>query len=139
MDWPTLLALGQLLIGGGLGTAVLIHLREAPKARAAVRQITIAADAEQWATLNQEIGRLCARLEKVEKENEGLRDRIDKQRGRERSLEHENEQLRQHVDQLETRLSALEALFKSLPLSPEMEAELARLDETAPRKRRVAK
>lgn len=136
MSWQVALAIGQLLIGGGIAAAVLMHMREMPKARAAARQITIAADADQWANLNQEIGRLSARLEKVEKENEDLREKIDRQRGRERALEHENGQLRQHVDRLETRLAALENLFKSLPLTPEMEAALAKLDEASPRKRK---
>jgi predicted RNase H-like nuclease (RuvC/YqgF family) len=139
MDWPTILALGQLVIGGGLGAAVLMHLREAPKSRADARKVTIAADAELWANLNQEIGRLSMRLEKVEKENEALRDRVERQRGRERTLEQENDTLRQHVDRLETRLAALEGLFKSLPLTPEMEAALSKLDEAGPRKRRVAR
>lgn len=137
MDWAVIQSIGQLLIGGGVIAAFLLHLREGPKALAEARRVTVETGAAQWASLQKEIGRLEGRLEKVEKENEELRERIDRQRGRERTLEHENGVLRAQVEALETRLAALESLFKAHPLSAEMKAALARLDETSPRKRVV--
>ncbi len=87
------------------------------------------------------------RLARIESENEALRERVDRQRGRERGLEEENEDLRKEaiamretIALLETRLSALENMFKTLPLSPEMQEAIDNLDKIAParRKRRAA-
>lgn len=135
MDWRSV---AEIVIAGGLLTAILLHWREWPKSRAETRKLSEETETSEWGRFQREIGRLEERLTRVEKENEELRERLDRQRGRERTLEHENEQLRQHVDRLEMRLAALEALFKSQPLTPEMEEALARLDTATPR-RRIAK
>lgn len=134
----TLFQIAQLVIGGGLIAAILLHLREWPKARREAQRLRAETENTDWARFQKEIGRLEERLSRVEKENEDLRERLDRQRGRERSLEHENELLRNQVASLEKRLSAIEHLFKTQPLTPEMEAAIARLDPVETPRRRAA-
>ena len=88
--------------------------------------------------LQKQVADQDIRIERIEKENESLRNRLDKQGKRERSLEDENEELRKDVKALENRLHALEELVKSLPQSPELQAEIKRLDRIAPRRARKA-
>lgn len=64
-----------------------------------------------------------------------LTKRVDGQREREITLEDENDDLRGQVKALEKRLDELEALFKRLPIPPELQAEIERIDQTAPRRR----
>tara|TARA_B100000678_G_C18109983_1_gene462344 strand:- start:218 stop:631 length:414 start_codon:yes stop_codon:yes gene_type:complete len=135
MDWSIAIGIGQLLIGGGLVAAILLHWRELPKSRAQARKIE--AEAEHIDStvidatvqrLGAEVERMAKRLTALEKENEALRERIDRQGSRERKLQQENDQLRDQVVALETRLAALENLFRTQPLTAEMQEALEKLE-----------
>gem|GEM_PF-4148020 len=89
--------------------------------------------------LQRQVAAQDVRLARVEDENKDLRERLDRQRGRETGLEDENRDLREQLKAVETRLDALEAIFKKLPIPPEMQAQIDQLDETAPRRRRRTK
>lgn len=128
MDWVTISTIAQVVIGGGLIAAILLHKREYPKAKAEAEKIAAEVEDVSWARFQKEIGRLEERLSRVERENEDLRERLDRQRGRERTLEQENTDLRAQVRQLEARLAALESLFRTHPLTPEMQAAIDALE-----------
>jgi septal ring factor EnvC (AmiA/AmiB activator) len=85
--------------------------------------------------LQKQVADQDVRIERIEKENAELRRRIDGQRERERTLEDENEELRKDIKDLETRLHALEELVKGLPETPELQAQIERLDKMAPKRR----
>lgn len=85
--------------------------------------------------LQKQVAAQDLRIDRIEEENKELRKRIEGQRDREVGLEDENKELREQVKALEHRLDALEALFKTMPVSPELQAQIDRIDTTAPRRR----
>lgn len=137
IDWLYLLRIVEIVLAGGVLTALLMHWREYPKARAAAKKLSEETEGAEWGRFQREIGRLEGRLTKVEAENDALRERLDRQRGERTTLEHENEALRHDIKHLETRLAALENLFRTIPLTAEMQAQLDSLDQLAPRKRKA--
>ena len=85
--------------------------------------------------LQKQVAAQDIRIDRIEEENKELRKRIEGQRDREVGLEDENKDLREQVKALENRLDALEALFKTLPIPPELQAEIERIDKATPRRR----
>lgn len=101
-----------------------------PKIRSEARKSNAEASSIEWHTLKNEIDRLQQRLSEQEQKIATL-ERADHERAdRERELERENRALKMKVGRLESRIRAMENIFKVGPISPEMQAQLDELDRT---------
>lgn len=125
-----------LALGGGLVGVVLMHLREGPKAQAAARKTEVETDGLVIASLSQRLGQVEERLAQaetklhaVETENEALREDALKSRNREANLEQVVRSQKAHIGRLEKRVAGLERIFKLHPVTPEMQAEIDRLNQ----------
>lgn len=78
------------------------------------------------------VTRLYKHIDRIDGELEEMRKRFDKlakdSAAEKQTLERENKALRSKVARLETRVTGLESIFKTHPISPEMQAELDKLD-----------
>lgn len=100
-----------------------------PKLSAEAKKARAEADAHDWTRFQAEIARLEAKIAAQDKKIEAMeKDRravaaIAEQR------EQENRALRNKLSKLEQRLSAIEALFKVHPITPELQAAIDKLDQ----------
>lgn len=117
-----------VLIGGGLVGAWLLHRREGPKAKAAAQLTQSEASERDWGRFQKEIGRLEERISRLERDNEELREDALKSRQRESNLEQKVRSQKNHIERVERRLQGMERIFQLKGITPEIQAELDKLE-----------
>lgn len=118
------------IITGGLGFAAAKMTK--PRSDAEASKATAEASKIKAEAADIIVTRLYKHIDRIDAELEEMRSRFAKlakdSAAEKQVLERENKQLRSKVARLETRVSGLESIFKTHPISPEMQAELDKLD-----------
>lgn len=119
-DWFSYVAPVLTLVGGYLAARLT-----KPKVDAEARKLHAETDEIIVARLYRHIDRLDTEMKELREEFATLQKQADQ---REAELEQENRVLRAKVQRLEKRITGLERVFKVHPITPEMQAELDKLD-----------
>lgn len=116
MDFSDIVSILGILVGGGgfLGTLILLPKVKAERRKLEAETDKLKAEAKrlEWQTLHDEILRLNGAVARQDKRIKDLEKQDEARARRENELEAENASLRRRVDDLETKLQAMEHVFK---------------------------